>query len=218
MQKIIFFLVLGFSTMSCKKTENDLLNGFYYSKEQKELMIIRDGGKTKEIYNVLLWTSQKEDSLTYNCMECPNGETTLQLTQSDSMHIKVEAEYKEAYINSKFFQKLDFTTYDWDSLQICTPTKCKLLLSNQKYESFINNVNSTMSLSDEIKIITNPDFIFFNKVTDHTPVEITIYYKSKDVLMRKSRGLHSYLYNLHYIVDVCLSEEIKSKKGKECEF
>ncbi len=221
MQIKLLFLVVICVAISCKEKVFPLRDGFYYNKELKELMIIKENGKKQEIYSILLNTYLDKAALHYYCMECPNGETKLKLIQDDSLKIQVITEYEQLAINLKYFQKFDFNSNGWDSIKICSFENCTTLHSALQYPKYLYSNDKLMSLNEEMNVITQPLFYFYNNVTDDVPVEITIFYKNKDVLIRKTRGIDLYFGNLRYIVYTCLSDQTnkeKIDKVKDCNF
>ncbi len=40
-------------------------------------------------------------------------------------------------------------------------------------------MHSEFNLTEELKLVTNPNFLFYKSVTDSEPVEITVYYKKQ---------------------------------------
>ncbi|HRI01907.1 MAG TPA: hypothetical protein PK006_12715 [Saprospiraceae bacterium] len=217
MQKVVFLLLISGLLLTCDKKKTSLVDGFYYSNLLKELMVIKENAKHVEIYSILLNTSYQQDTLKYQCLGCPNGETVIHLQQLDSSNIKVEADFVESTINSRIFRKLENNAFPWDSLKICTGDSCILFYSNVKYKDYLYIMDSEFNLTEELQLVTNPNFLFYQNVTDSEPVEMNIYYKNKDKLIRNTRGLHLYLRNLNFIVNVCLSKEDEKKERWCCE-
>lgn len=216
MQKIII-IIITFSFLSCNKKEQTFLDGIYYNNILKELLIIKEGGNKQVIYNILENTTFNGSTLQYNCLECPNEQTTLELKQIDSFNIKIIANFKSAIINDKLFQSLKINHVEWDSISICTSNACQTIHKDniKSIEKF--DTNFPLSLIEEIDIVSNSSYSFYNKVIDDVPVDITFYFKNSKPIVKKTDGLKLYLRNLRYFIHHCLKKKLAENNTK-CNF
>ncbi len=203
MQIKFLFLTLLFLFLNACRKSNQLIDGLYYNKDFKDFLIIKESGKKQEIYDIIVATSFDNDSLIYDCMECPSGETLIKLTQEKSS-IKVEAQYKEALINNKYFERLNITKYKWDSIEMCTNIACMTFYSDSTYKKIALEFEPPMTLEEELNLLSIPDFSMTRKVVDDEPVILTIHYKDKNKIVKETAGLFLYFRNLRYFVYECL--------------